>query len=85
MLKALTSFPDIVARAAAEREPHRITAYLEELAGTYHRFYDSCRVLPRGDEEVSDLHRARLLLVTATRTVLANGLALLGVSAPERM
>ena len=59
--------------------------YLEQLAGTYHRFYDNCRVLPMGDEEISDLHRARLLLVEATRTVLANGLDLLGVSAPERM
>ena len=52
---------------------------------TYHRFYDTCRVLPMGDEEPTDLHRARLLLVDATRTVLANGLGLLGVSAPERM
>ena len=73
-------------KAAAElREPHRVARYLEELAGTYHRFYDNCRVLPRGDEETADLHRARLLLVDATRTVLANGLRLLGVSAPERM
>ena len=52
---------------------------------TYHRFYDTCRVLPRGDEEITDLHRARLWLNDATRTVIANGLALLGVSAPERM
>ena len=52
---------------------------------TYHRFYDTCRVLPMGDEEPTDLHRARLLLVDATRIVLANGLGLLGVSAPERM
>ena len=59
--------------------------YLEELAGTYHRFYDACRVLPRGDEEVTDVHRSRLWLVEATRVVLANGLRLLGVSAPERM
>ena len=55
------------------------------MAGTYHKFYDSCRVLPRGDEEATDLTRARLWLVEATRTVVANGLALLGVSAPERM
>ena len=53
--------------------------------GTYHRFYDACRVLPRGDEEVTDLTRARLWLNDATRQVLANGLTLLGVSAPERM
>ena len=75
----------MVATAAELREPHRIARYLEELAGTYHRFYDVCRVLPRGDEETGDLHRARLVLVQATRTVLANGLGLLGVSAPERM
>jgi arginyl-tRNA synthetase len=75
-----------VVKAAAElREPHRVARYLEELAGTYHRFYDACRVLPRGDEETQPLHRARLMLVDATRVVLANGLALLGVSAPERM
>jgi arginyl-tRNA synthetase len=75
-----------VVKAAAElREPHRIARYLEELAGTYHRFYDNCRVLPMGDEETGDLHRARLMLVEATRVVLANGLHLLGVSAPERM
>ena len=49
------------------------------------RFYDACRVLPRGDEEPTDVHRARLWLVEATRTVLANGLGLLGVTAPDRM
>ncbi len=56
-----------------------------ELAGNYHRFYDECRILPMGDEEVTELNRARLWLAEATRTVIANGLALLGVSAPERM
>ena len=71
--------------AAQLREPHRVARYLEDTAATYHRFYDTCRVLPMGDEEPTDLHRARLLLVAATRTVLANGLELLGVSAPERM
>lgn len=85
LLRALAEFPRVVKAAAELREPHRVARYLEELAGTYHRFYDSCRVLPRGDEEVSDLHRARLVLVDATRVVLANGLGLLGVSAPERM
>jgi arginyl-tRNA synthetase len=85
LLGALGEFPRVVATAAELREPHRIARYLEELAGTYHRFYDVCRVLPRGDEDVTDLHRARLWLVEATRIVLANGLRLLGVSAPERM
>lgn len=85
LLRALAELPRVITAAAELREPHRIARYLEELAGTYHRFYDSCRVLPRGDEETTDLHRARLLLVDATRVVLANGLDLLGVSAPERM
>ena len=85
LLRALAEFPRVVATATELREPHRIARYLEETAGAYHRFYDSCRVLPMGDEEPGDLHRARLLLVDATRVVMANGLALLGVSAPERM
>jgi arginyl-tRNA synthetase len=85
LLRALAEFPRVAASAAELREPHRVARYLEALAGTYHRFYDNCRVLPMGDEEVTELHRARLLLVEATRVVLGNGLDLLGVSAPERM
>ncbi|MFG2101836.1 arginine--tRNA ligase [Micromonospora echinaurantiaca] len=85
LLKALAEFPAVVSTAAELREPHRVARYLEDLAGAYHRFYDNCRILPRGDEEVTDLHRARLWLNDATRTVIANGLHLLGVSAPERM
>jgi len=85
LLRALAEFPRVVAAAAELREPHRVARYLEDTAASYHRFYDNCRVLPMGDEEVTDLHRARLVLVAATRTVLANGLQLLGVSAPERM
>jgi arginyl-tRNA synthetase len=85
LLRALAEFPRVVGAAAQLREPHRVARYLEETAGTFHRFYDACRVLPQGDEEVTDLHRARLVLVEATRVVLANGLGLLGVDAPERM
>ncbi|WP_028637539.1 arginine--tRNA ligase [Nocardioides sp. URHA0032] len=85
LLRSLAEFPRVVSAAAELREPHRVARYLEDMAGVYHRFYDNCRVLPMGDEETSDLHRARLVLVAATRTVLANGLGLLGVSAPERM
>ena len=85
LLRSLAEFPRVVAAAAELREPHRVARYLEDMAGVYHRFYDNCRVLPMGDEETTDLHRARLVLVAATRTVLANGLGLLGVSAPERM
>jgi arginyl-tRNA synthetase len=85
LLRALGEFPRMVAQAAQLREPHRIARYLESTAATFHKFYDECRVLPRGDEEASPLHAARLLLVDATRVVLANGLGLLGVAAPERM
>jgi arginyl-tRNA synthetase len=85
LLRALAEFPRVVAAAAQLREPHRVARYLEETAATFHRFYDVCRVLPQGDEEPTDLHRARLLLVDATRVVLANGLGLLGVTAPDRM
>ena len=85
LLRALAEFPRVVASAAQLREPHRVARYLESTASTFHKFYDVCRVLPIGDEEPSSLHGARLLLVAATRTVFANGLRLLGVSAPERM
>jgi arginyl-tRNA synthetase len=85
LLRALAEFPRVVAAAAELREPHRVARYLEDTAAAYHKFYDACRVLPRGEEEAGDLHAARLLLVDATRVVLANGLDLLGVSAPERM
>ena len=67
------------------REPHRIARYIEQLAGLYHRWYDSCRVTPLGDEPVTDLHRTRLWLNDATGQVVRNGLGLLGVSAPSRM
>jgi arginyl-tRNA synthetase len=85
LLAALGEFPRIVASAAELRAPHRVAHYLESLAGTYHRFYDACRVLPMGDEPATPVTHARLWLCEATRVVLANGLALLGVTAPERM
>ncbi len=86
LLRALAELPQVISAAAELRAPHRVARYLEELvAPAYHRFYDACRVLPMGDEPVTPLVHARLLLCEATRTVLANGLALLGVSAPERM
>ncbi len=85
LLRAIGAFPGVIVSAAELREPHRVARYLEELAGTYHRFYEACRILPRGDEEPSELHRARLMLCASTATVLRNGLAVLGVTAPERM
>ena len=85
LIRNLGEFPRVLESAAALREPHRVCRYLEDLAGDYHRFYDSCRVLPQGDEAPGSLHSARLALCQATRQVIANGLAILGVSAPERM
>ncbi|TDE15011.1 arginine--tRNA ligase [Jiangella asiatica] len=85
LLGALAEFPRVVATAAELREPHRVARYLENTAGTFHRFYDACRVLPMGDEPATDVHRARLWLVAATKVVLANGLGMLGVVAPDRM
>ncbi len=81
LLKALTVFPEQVAKAAADREPHRVTAYLEDLAGVAHGWYHHCRVLG----EAPEVEQARLVLARATRIVLRNGLQLLGLSAPERM
>ena len=85
LIRNIGEFPRVLKTAAALREPHRVSRYLEDLAGDYHRFYDSCRVLPQGDEDPNDLHSARLALCDATRQVIANGLGILGVSAPERM
>jgi len=85
LLRALADFPSVVATAAELREPHRVARYLETTASTFHKFYDDCRVLPQGDEDVNEVHRARLVLVSATRIVFERGLGLLGVSAPERM
>jgi arginyl-tRNA synthetase len=85
LLGELGEFPRITATAARLSEPHRVARHLEKLAGTYHRFYDNCRVLPGADEKPDELTRARLWLSEATKVVLANGLNLLGVTAPERM
>ena len=82
---AIAQFPQVVLAAAEVRGPHKIARYLEEIAGLYHRFYNDCRVLPMGDEKPAALHSSRALLCAATKQVLANGLELLGVSAPERM
>jgi arginyl-tRNA synthetase len=85
LLAKLSEFPRVVAQAAEFREPHRVARYIEEIAGSYHRFYDNCRVTPLSDQAVESVHRTRLWLNNAAGVVLANGLGLLGVSAPERM
>lgn len=85
LLAQLAQFPAVVATSAELREPHRIARYLEDLATGYHRFYDSCRVLPAADQAVSELNIARLHVCRAAQVVIYNGLQLLGVAAPERM
>ncbi len=87
LLRSLADFPRVVASAAELREPHRIARYLEDTTAVFNKWYDTkeCRMLPMGDEPAGPVNEARLVLVAATRTVLANGLDLLGVTAPERM
>ena len=85
LLAKLSELPRVVAQAAEFREPHRVARYIEEVAGSYHRWYDACRVTPISGGEVEAVHRTRLWLNDAAGVVLRNGLELLGVSAPERM
>jgi len=85
LLAKLVEFPRVLSHAATEREPHRVARYVEEVAGSYHRWYDNCRVTPLAGGSVETVHRTRLWLNEATSIVLSNGLNLLGVSAPERM
>lgn len=85
LIGKLAEFPRVVAAAAEFREPHRVARYLEDLSGSFHRWYDACRVTPRSSEKVTTLNHTRLWLNLALSIVLKNGLTLLGVSAPERM
>ena len=85
LIRTLGEFPAVVTAAAELREPHRIARYAEELAGTFHRFYDNCQILPKAGEDVQPIHKARFALAMATRQALANALGLVGVTAPERM
>jgi arginyl-tRNA synthetase len=81
LIKQLGEFPGIVAKAAETLEPHRLVAYLEQLAATVNRWYHEHRVVGAPPE----LERARLVLARGAQLVLGNGLNLLGVSAPDRM
>jgi arginyl-tRNA synthetase len=83
LLKKLVTFPEIVEKAAREHEPHRITVYLHELATVVHAWYHHTRAV--GAPEGPATEQARLLLARAARIVLANALALLGITAPDRM
>ena len=81
LLLLLAKFPEMLSAAATNFAPHDVTFYLRELAAAYHSYYDAERILVE-DEAVK---RARLALVAATAQVLHNGLAVLGVSAPQKM
>src|SRR4051812_29527027 len=81
LLKKMVTFPEVVEKAAREREPHRITVFLHEYATVVHSWYHHTRAVGAP----ADVEKARLLLTRAARIVLANGLALLGISAPDRM
>lgn len=85
LIRTLGEFPEVVATAAQLREPHRIARYVEDLAATFHRFYDQCQILPKAGEQAQAIYSARLALARATRQVLRNGLSMVGVNAPERM
>jgi arginyl-tRNA synthetase len=85
LLGKLAQLPKVMAHSATERAPHLVARYLEEVAGAYHRWYDNCRVTPLSEKPVEKVHRTRLWLNNAASVVLANGLRVLGVSAPERM
>ena len=81
LLNRLAQFPDLLAEAADELAPHQLAYYLKDLAADFHGYYNAERVLVDDD----DVRNARLALLLATRQVLRNGLAMLGVSAPEKM
>jgi arginyl-tRNA synthetase len=81
LIKLLIQFPETVESCTLTFEPHRLCDYLSDVATAFHRFYHNYRVVSQDQA----LTRARLLLCIATRTVLANGFAILGISAPERM
>ncbi|WP_296826067.1 arginine--tRNA ligase [uncultured Megasphaera sp.] len=81
LIKKMAAFPEEIQNAARERAPHRIAHFVHELASLFHAFYNHCRII----QEDKDLEKARLALVTAVRITIANSLAILGVSAPEKM
>jgi arginyl-tRNA synthetase len=81
LIKAITRFPEVVEGAARALEPHRLTFYLNDLAGVFHSYYNKNRII----SEDGPLTAARLYLVVAVKIVIGNALKLLGVSSPESM
>ncbi len=82
VLKKVGAFPQVVADAAKHRTPHRVANYIQDLAATFHSFYNAEKVINADNKELTE---ARLALITAVKTTLANALRLIGVSAPEKM
>jgi arginyl-tRNA synthetase len=85
LLGLIADFPRVVDAAARHRAPDRVARHAERTADAFFRFHDECPVLPKGDEKPSAVHGARLALAEAAGTVLANGLTLLGISAPDHL
>jgi arginyl-tRNA synthetase len=85
LLGLVADFPRVVESAARRRAPDRVARHLERLADAFARFHDECHPLPKGDEKPSAVHAARIRLADAAAVVLADGLALLGIAAPERI
>lgn len=85
LLGLIADFPRVVEAAARHRAPDRVARHAERTADAFFRFHDECPVLPKGEEKPSAVHGARLALAEAAGTVLANGLTLLGISAPEHL
>jgi arginyl-tRNA synthetase len=81
LIKKMSAYPEEIRLSARERAPHRLARYVFELAGLFHQFYNQCRILGVDPE----LQQARLGLITAVRITIANGLGILGVTAPEHM
>lgn len=81
IIKKIGEYKELIEKAARDRAPHRISTYLYELAGLFHSFYKQCRIMGVDEE----LQQARIALITAVRYILAHGLGILGISAPEQM
>jgi arginyl-tRNA synthetase len=81
LMRALATYPDVLATAAEARAPHRVTTWVRDLAGRFHGFYHDCRVMT----DDAELTQARLWLAESCRIALADALAILGVGAPEAM
>src|SRR5699024_11892291 len=81
LIKTMLRFPEMIKSAAESREPHRLVNFLEDLATVFTSFYHDCRILGEGKKLV----QARTALARATAQVLANGLGILGIEAPDQM